>query len=178
MISERELLAKSQRYIAGYLTSATFVQFVSLFEDFIMGVLRLWLLAYIQKLDHKQVSMSVVRLASDLDAVKQIAVNRELNELSYKRLREWFTYLDGLTKLGCPSDDEIDQLAEIKATRDVLVHNRGVASPMYADKAGDKKRAEAGQPLELTASYHLASWQLIRKVVTDISTAAIAKASS
>jgi hypothetical protein len=81
-----------------------------------------------------------------------------------------------MVKLGRPTKDEIDRLAEIKATRDVFVHNRGVASPTYVDKAGEKKRAETGEKLGLSQQYHRESWKLIRKVVQDVSAAAISKA--
>jgi len=174
--TELELPGKAQLYVRQYLASSTFQQFVSLFEDFLFGVMRLWLLAYPQSLGRKQISVSVVLEASDLDAVKLAAVNRELNELNYKKVREWFTYLNGLVNLECPTAEEIDRLAEIKATRDVTVHNRGIASPTYEEKAGPLGRAKAGERLEIPEQYHRDAWQLIRKVVQDISTAAIAKA--
>jgi hypothetical protein len=174
--TERELPGMAARYVADYLTSSTFQQFVSLFEDFLFGIMRHWLLAFPQSLARKQIPVSVVLEASDLDAVKLAAVNRELNELNYKKVREWFSHLNGLVSLGCPTADEIDRLAEIKATRDVSVHNRGIASLIYEEKAGPLGRAKAGERLEMPEHYHLASWQLIRKVVQDLSAASVAKA--
>lgn len=174
--TEKELPGKIQRYVTEYLTAATFQQFVSLFEEFAFGLMRQWLLAYPQRLERKQIPISVVLAAADLGSVKLAAVNRELNELSYKKVREWFSYLEDLVKLGCPTADEIDRLAEIKATRDVYVHNRGVAGATYVEKAGNKKRCDAGQKLELPEQYHRESWQLIRKVIRDVATAAFAKA--
>ena len=120
--------------------------------------------------------MSVILAAVDLESVKLAAVNRELNELNYRKVRDWFSYLEDLVKLGCPTADEIDRLAEIKATRDMYVHNRGVAGAIYEEKAGNKKRCGAGQKLDLTEPYHRESWQLIRKVVSDVAAAAVAKA--
>lgn len=79
-------------------------------------------------------------------------------------------------KLGCPPPEEIAQLAEIKATRDILVHNRGIVNATYRAKAGALARAQDGELLELPTAYHNASWALICKVVRDVSEAAIAKA--
>jgi hypothetical protein len=174
--TEKELPAKAQQYVTEYLTAATFQQFVSVFEVFVFGVMRQWLLAYPQRLERKQIPVSVVLTAADLASVKLAAVNRELNELSYKRVREWFAYLEDLVKLGRPTADEVDRLAEIKATRDVYVHSRGTAGAVYVEKAGARKRCDAGQKLDLPEQYHRESWQLIRKVIADISAAAIAKA--
>lgn len=173
--TEKELPGKAQFYITEYLVASTFQQFASLFEDFVFGVMRQWLLAYPQSLARKQLPFSVILEAADLKAVKLEAVNRELNELNYKKVREWFAYLEGMAKLKCPTDDEIDRLTEIKATRDVYVHNRGVASSIYEEKSGAKKRCKAGERLEIPEHYHRESWELIRKVVTDLSAAAIAK---
>jgi hypothetical protein len=139
-ITEKELPDTAQAYVTGFLASATLQQFVSSFEDFIFGVMRHWLLAYPKRLAKKQIPMSFVLAASNLDAVKLDAINRELNELAFKRVREWFAYLEDMVKLGCPTDEEIDRLAEIKATRDVFVHNRGIANQICEEKAGARKR--------------------------------------
>jgi len=47
-----------------------------------------------------------------------------LNEVLYERPAEWFAYLQEKVKLGCPSAVEIERIAEAKATRDALIHNR------------------------------------------------------
>ena len=44
-----------------------------------------------------------------------------------------------IVKLGCPTDDEIERIAEMKATRDLLIHNLGIANKTYLDKAGTKR---------------------------------------
>lgn len=174
--TEHDLPQKAQLYVADYLAGATFQQFVSLFEDFTFGVMRSWLLAYPQRLERKQVPASLVLRATSLEAVKIALVSRELNEIRYRNVRDWFTELEQMVKLGCPSGDEIERLAEIKASRDVLVHNRGLANVIYEEKAAGRKRYVAGEKLEIPETYHRESWELIRKVVADVSTAAIAKA--
>ena len=78
--------------------------------------------------------------------------------------------------LGVPTRDEIEKFAEAKASRDVLVHNRGIANKIYESKAGALARYKAEERIEIPGDYHKDRWQLIRKMVTDISDAAIAKA--
>src|SRR6266446_1747213 len=134
LITEKELPGKAQLYITEYLSASTLQQFVSLFEDLLFGLMRLWLLAYPQKIGKKQLQISVVFSATNLDELKLAAVDRELHELSYKNVREWFIYLGEIVKLDCPSPDQIERLAELKATRDVLVHSRGVAGTIYETK--------------------------------------------
>lgn len=74
-----------------------------------------------------------------------------------------------------PPPDEIAKIAEAKASRDVLVHSRGVASNTYESKAGNLARYKDGQRVDIPEHYHRETWELLRKVVTGISNAAIAK---
>jgi hypothetical protein len=114
--------------------------------------------------------------APDKDAIVQLAIGKELNEVMYERPTAWFAYLEDKVKLGCPSADEIDRIAEAKATRDVLVHNRGVVGKQYAVKAGRLARFQEGDPIDITEVYHRQTWELLRKVVANVSKAAFTKA--
>ena len=175
LTTQVELAGKSRGYISEQLTEATFQQFLSIFENYCFDLLRLWLVTFPKSLGGRQLDFREVLDAPDKDAVTLQVVNRELNEIAYKRPKEWFAYLDGKVKLGCPTDAEIDKIAEAKASRDVLVHNRGVASKTYESKAGNLARYQEGQRIDIPEHYHRETWELLRKVVTDTSNAAIAK---
>ena len=58
----------------------------------------------------------------------------------------------------------------------MLVHNRGIANKAYESKAGTLARHKDGQRIDVPERYHREMWELLRKVVTDVSDAAIAKA--
>jgi hypothetical protein len=55
------------------------------------------------------------------------------------------------------------------------VHNSGIANAAYVCKAGTRARCKEGEKLEISEQYHRASWETIRKVVHDLSNAAIGK---
>jgi hypothetical protein len=175
-VDEQALRGRAQLYVTDYLAPATFQHFVSLFEDFFFGLLRCWLAAYPSSLSRKQVEVGAVLKAPDKSAIVLAVVDRELNELKYDRLADWFAYLERLAGLGCPTADEIAGLAEIKASRDILVHNNGIANATYVSKAGTRARYHDGEELEIPEQYHRASWEVINKAVRDVSAAAIAKA--
>jgi hypothetical protein len=174
-VDEQVLIGLAEHYVADYLMSSTFQHFVSLFEDFFFELLRCWLAAYPASLSRKQVEMGAVLKAPDKTAIVLTVVDKELNELKYQRLEEWFAYLDRLANLGCPTADVIEKLAEIKASRDILVHNSGIANATYVSKAGSRARYGDGERLEIPKLYHLASWEIINKLVRDVSAAAIGK---
>ncbi|HEY1067811.1 MAG TPA: hypothetical protein VGE52_16940 [Pirellulales bacterium] len=174
--TQAELVARAPHYIAGPLAEATFQQFIALFEGFYFDLLQLWLTAHPQSLGRKTIELRSILDLPDKDAVVQAIVLNELHEVVYKRPADWFAYLEERAKLGCPSSDEIARITEAKATRDVLVHNRGVANATYLRKAGALARVAEGEYLDVPAEYHRAVWNLLRKVVADLSDAALAKA--
>jgi hypothetical protein len=173
--THESLLNKSQGYVAKELAEATFQQFISIFESFVFDLLHQWLMAYPQNLIAKKVDYKVILDAPDKESITTHVVNREVNEVMYERPSNWFAYLEEKAKLGCPTVDEIEQIAEAKAARDVLVHNRGVANKIYELKAGKFARYKDGQPIDIPDPYHHQIWELLRKVVDDVSNAALAK---
>jgi hypothetical protein len=169
---------RAQLYVANYHVSYTFQHFVTQFEDFFFDLLRLWLAAYPHSLSRRQLEFGTVLKASDKAAIVLAVVDKELNELKYERLADWFIYLDRLVKLCCPTASEVERLAEIKASRDILVHNKGITNAAYVSKAGNRARFKDGEKLRMPERYHRESWETIKKVVSDVSAAAIAKARS
>lgn len=170
-----DLSAEARGYVSEQLTGATFQQFISTFENFFFDLLRLWLMAYPRGLVGKKVDFKDVLDAPDKDSITLVVVNKELNEILYERPAGWFAYLEDRVKLGCPTAGEIDRITEAKASRDVLVHNRGIAGKLYESKAGNLARFKDGEKIDIPEHYHRETWELIRKVVTDVSNAAIAK---
>lgn len=174
-ISQDELATLGEEYVETYLRSAAFQTFVSLFEDFVFDPLRLWLSAYPGSLSRKQVELGAVLRAGDVAAVARVVIDKEINELKYERVSNWFEYLNRLVSVGSPSADEVERLAEMKASRDILVHNQGVANPIYEQKAGRLARHRSGERLELPEAYLRESSRLIKKVIGDVSEAAANK---
>lgn len=78
-------------------------------------------------------------------------------------------------RLGCPSAADIDRIGEAKASRDVLAHNRGIANRIYEAKAGKAARFTDGQRVEIPEAYHREMWELLRKLIADLSNAAATK---
>jgi hypothetical protein len=173
--TQADLASKAGGYVVEQLAEATFQQFISIFENYLFDLLRLWLMAYPRNLVGRKVDFKAVLDAPDKDAIALLVGNKELNEILYDRPAGWFAYLEDKAKLGCPTPDEIEKIAEAKASRDVLVHNRGVAGKVYESKAGKLARYRDGQRIDIPEHYHRETWELIRKVIVDISTAAIAK---
>ena len=140
-VTEQDLVNRYARYRTTYLQGLGFVQLTTVFEAFVFDFLRLLLTNDTRHLAQKKpIEVGVVLSAADKDALVLLIVERELNELKYDRPRAWFDYLNKVVKLGCPTEDEIERVAEMKAARDLIIHNSGIVNTIYLDKAGSKAR--------------------------------------
>ncbi len=64
-------------------------------------------------------------------------------------------YLDKAEKvLAIELDtDLVRSFIEIKASRDIIIHNNGVINKVYVEKAGEKRRGEVGDELAIDQDY-------------------------
>jgi len=106
-VDETELPGLAQKYVTGYLMSATFQDFVSHFERFTFDFLRAWLTEYPGSLSKKDLTFQTVLDASNKDEIIALVVEKEILGLAYKRVAKWFEYLEGIVDLSCPTKDQI-----------------------------------------------------------------------
>lgn len=174
-VDETKVDGLARNYVARDLVSSTFQHFVSLFERFVFDFVRVWLTEYPKSLSGKQVKFGTVIEATDKGEIVAAVVQKQVLEISYERVGDWFAYLEKIAQLGCPNQDQIERLAEIKASRDVLVHNNGIANSTYVAKSMGRARFAEGENLELPEQYHRDSWQLLKQVVADVANSGINK---
>ena len=174
-IDQADLVKLGAEYRVHYLATFTFRQFVSTFEVFLFEFLHRLLLHNPWQFGGKRLEFETVLRAKDRDEIIFEVVAKQLNELKYEKLRDWFDFMNKAMKLPCPSEDEIDALAEVKASRDIIEHNAGVVNEVYLRKAGKKARFAVGDRVVIDESYHNESWRLMKKVINDLTAAALAK---
>jgi hypothetical protein len=179
ILGATELDGLAQHYVMVNLAESVFKDLASLLEDWVFGLLEVWLMAFpkgIPNKERKPVPLADLLEAADFDTILRDVVRRELLSISYKRPAEWFAYLHDRVDLGFPTADQIKDLAEIKASRDVLIHNRGIVNRAYLEKTGDRARFADGDRLDVQEPYLLASMRLVQGVIQDMATSAISKA--
>jgi hypothetical protein len=192
-VPAEDLEVLSQHYVSVDLAESAFKSLSSLLEDWIVGLIRLWLTAYPVQLDAAsidvaerpraqrreeiQVPLSEILAAPDRDAILGGVADRIVRELAFRRTAHWFRFLDNRVNLGCPDEAKRGALCEMKAARDVLEHNRGRVGPDYIDKAGDFARYALGEAVEIDEAYLLRCFALLRETVESMADAAIRRSS-
>jgi len=179
----QELSTRADDYLQRYLAAAVVQQLYAIFDGYVLGLVRLWLLAHPRHLirtgrgqQTRQVSLAAVVNAPDRAAVLEEIVEREVRDVAYLSLKDQLETLRKLVSLGRPDDDERAALIELKATRDLLVHGDGVVTADYLAKAGSLARFADGERMQLPDVYLSASFDLVRGVIAAMIDAAVAKA--
>ncbi len=188
-VRAEDLGVMSKHYISVHLAESAFKSLSGLLEDWIIGLTRLSLTAYPVQLDAAsseamersraqrreeiQVPLSEILAAPDRAAILGGVIERVVRELAYRRPAQWFRFLDNRVNLGCPDENHRGELCEMKATRDALEHNRGLAGADYIDKAGNFARYTVGEMIQIDEPYLLRCFASLRQSVESMAEAAI-----
>ena len=76
-------------------------------------------------------------------------IEKRIYELGHEKIEDWFDEIKKISGLEGPTKNEIQKLVEIKASRDIFVHSKGVANSVYVEKSKGEARADDGETLEL-----------------------------
>ena len=118
-VDQDELVRLAPQYTWEYLATFTFRQFVSAFEVFLFEFLHRLLQHNPWQFAKRSLDFEAVLEAGSRDEIISDILSKQLNELKYEQLREWFVAINKAVKLECPTESDIDALAEIKAAREI-----------------------------------------------------------
>ena len=113
--------------------------------------------------------------ASNLNELKDFLIDRELSELKYGKVVDWFSYLEKIINLKGIESASVERLSELKATRDIFAHNSGIVNEIYIRKAGKLARANLGEMLSLSRSYVYESADFLKGLVKNMSESSITR---
>jgi hypothetical protein len=161
--TDDEVAAILDRFTSNELYQTFVGTLVAHFEPFLGQVLREVLAEYPRKLTanfpgiqvQKDVPVGVVLDTDSTNAREELiewVIDKAVGSIFYAAPK---FYLEYLTKVGgiVSDDPAFDDYLEIKATRDLIVHNSGVINDVYLSKAGEKARGEAGQMAMIDREY-------------------------
>lgn len=155
-----QLLSKYQFLAFHQLSVNALVQLVTLVETMLGDVVRAVVARYPQKLGGKRsLSIQTVLESTSLAEVHLRATDALLNELAYKSPTEFAESVQPLLSINLLECPAFHRFVEVKATRDIFVHNRGVANDVYVRKAGSHARVNAGMSLPVDIQYFLESYE-------------------
>ena len=123
-------------------------------------VLRLVIYAYPQKLTiniqgiqaERNVPIEVLLQSDTLENALAEVIRRRINAVSYAAPKAYLEYLNSVAGITISDPAFLDYI-EIKAARDVIIHNAGVVNDVYLQKAGNNSRGLINDKLEIDFDY-------------------------
>jgi hypothetical protein len=127
---------------AEVIVQGLFVMAVASMEVMITDVLHYFLRSFPQKLPANEFKFEKDTFFENYFGLLRKAVDTHINSLSYKSFDDFFGKVLEYLSLDWPDFRQAfgDDIKEIKATRNLLLHNNLVVNDQYIDSAGVKKR--------------------------------------
>lgn len=163
--TKQELLARYQFLAFHQMPVNGIGQLVTITEALLGDIVRTVIVRYPQKLGAKRsIQLQAILEAQSLEEVHLRATDALLNELSYKSPAEFSEALNNLLSINLLECPAFHKYVEVKATRDIYVHNRGLINETYLKKSGSHARARNGAVLPVDIPYFLESYEACLQV--------------
>lgn len=157
---KQELLMRYQFLAFHQLSVNGLFQLVSIIETMLGDVIRAVVQKYPQKIGGKKtIALQTVLEAASLEDIHVRALDGLLNELSYKSPIDFAESFKELTSVGLLECVAFHKYVELKATRDIFIHNRGIANEVYVRKSSSHARVNSGMQLPADTVYFLESYE-------------------
>jgi hypothetical protein len=162
---KEQLLGRYQFLAFHQLAINGLFQLVAITEALLGDIIRAVVIRYPQKLGAKRsIPIQYALEAASIEELHIRATDSLLNELSYKSPSEFADALQGLISINLLECPAFHQYMEVKASRDIFIHNRGIANDTYVRKAGSRVRVKAGRALPVDIQYFLESYEACLQV--------------
>ena len=146
-----------------------FINFITIFETWLSDVLREILRAYPQKIRRDKVDSAIIIDSSSHEECLEKLIDEELIRLSYASTKEFTKRLQEITSTDIESVSELLDVYELKAARNIILHNRGIVNEKYLKQAGEKARAQIGEEIKLDSESLINSFNILESFVTEVS---------
>jgi hypothetical protein len=135
-------------------------QLVAIIEALMGDVLRKVVLTFPNKIGSKRmIKSSMILAASSIEEIHLQTVDSVLNELAYNSPKDFAAECKNLLSVNLLECPPFHKYMEIKATRDIYIHNQGVANDIYIQKASSHSRVKSGESLPIDTGYFLEAYE-------------------
>lgn len=162
------------------LIANSIVSAVSISEKYIESVLKKILIKFPQKLtttisktgtkesDSKTIPLSLVTRANSLEDIYNELINEKIHQLMYAKPKEYFDYFEKISSIKIQKNIS-ETFFEIKATRDLIIHNNSYVNDLYIEKSESKCRTKnLKQKIPLNKDYFIESIGMMKKLINEI----------
>lgn len=146
-----------------------FVYAVSTFEIAITDILREFCKANPFKIPTKELKLSKEQILDKRESLIEVLLDTGINNLTYGSLEKYATDFSSILEISQFS--HIDELIEIKETRNLMVHNNLIVNKLYLSKCKESciraNESDINKPLPFDKSYAYASINICIKILKN-----------
>lgn len=136
------------------------LQLVTITETLLNYILKEILIEFPGKIPSKRkMDIETALSANSLEEIKISIIETILNEIAYKSPKDYADEFQKITGLNLLEFPPYHRYIELKATRDIHIHNNGTANEIYINKAGMMARVKSGNYLPVDIQYFLHSYE-------------------
>lgn len=150
------------------LYSQSLITAVAITEDYLSKSLATILEWYPQKLSvygDKKVDLTLILDSENKEELLQRIIFKVVYSIFYPSPAKYFETIEEI--LAITYQDPIKkQFSEIKATRDLLVHNSGIVNSIYLAKSKDLARGSEGEVIPLDNNYFDNSLRCMKRIIS------------
>jgi hypothetical protein len=155
----------------------SFIYLIALFDAFLADVFSVVVKTRpkILKSSKKQISYERLFEFGSYEALVESLAGRELNELSYKSMKDQAEYYRD--RFGVALEESgvaVSKLVELRATRNLLVHNNGLVNEIYLDQV-PSTTYKSGEDVQVNEDYFRQAVVNLDTVVKFVTTKLIEK---
>jgi len=142
---------------------------VALVEDYLVQSLFTILSWYPKKLSSgdRKVDLDVVLGSKCLEDLIGELISKRIHSIFYSSPADYFRSTEDTLSINIPENYK-HQYCEVKATRDLLVHNSGIINSQYLAKAGKLVRGAVGETVPLDGDYLQESFRTMKRIVVSV----------
>ena len=107
----------------------------------------------------------VLLYKSDLN---ENSINKKVIDFTYLTPYKQFSFFEQYIKTDTISKEYQQRLIELKASRDLIVHNDGIINSKYITKSGSFARAKVGDEININIGYFGDSLSIIKSIIGQI----------
>ena len=158
--SKDELTSRYAHLGLNKLPVDSILQLVTIMETLMNDILKSILIEYPNKIpSKKKVDVECILSSNTIEEAKLIIVDSILNEIAYKSPKDYAAEFDKYTGVNLLENPVFHKYIELKATRDIHIHNAGYANDIYTTKSGVLSRVKSGEYLPIDIQYFLQSYE-------------------
>lgn len=156
---------------------AMVVYVVSIVEPVLLEIVKLTLLYDKRRVKTKprgsesKLEYDTIVDCENYNDVMNVIIAKHIDALSYSKPNDQLEYIEKLFAIKI-DDDLWMKWVEIKASRDLIVHNKSIINKVYLDKSGTLARGKEGKEIVVVEDYYkelmILSKSLIGQIVSGI----------